>query len=191
MTLSTSENKMGTLWKVAAMLYECRDTYIDLSRVVAVSQILFGGGMRGEGGRFNVALTGIEHGLWIRATDTSPQAGMALETDREGLLANWRRYKSARRGGGRSVYALAHLYINLIAVSALTGIHSASVGSYMAGATPSLHKAYTIYVSGMRDPIVRLVGQGVEDEEALHNERQELLSAWAAVQAPLLRKGAA
>lgn len=171
------------------MLYERRETYIDLSRVIAVSQILFGGGMKGDGGRFNVTLTGIEHGLWIRAKNQSTQEAMALETDREALLANWRRYKSARPGGEKAVYALGKVHINLLAVSALTGLHVIQHGSYMGGNTPTTRDAYTVYVAGMRDPIVRQIGDGLV-AEALFQERQDLLTAWSAVHAQTLQKGA-
>ena len=173
------------------MLYERQDTYIDLARVVAVSEIRTGGGMRDEGGRFNITLTGIEHGLWIKAADKSPQAAMALETDREGLLANWRRYKSARPGGEKSVYALGHFHINLLAVSALTGMQSVHHGTLMGCATAPAWPSYTVYVAGMRDAIVRRAGHEVGNEAALLQERQDLLSAWSGVHAPTLRKGAA
>ena len=173
------------------MLYECQDIYVDLARVIAVSEIRFGGGMRDEGGRFNVTLTGIEHGLWIKAPDKSTQAAMALETDREGLLANWRRYKSARPGGEKTVYALGHLHINLLAVSALTGLTGVQHGSYMGGGTPTSIPAYTVYVAGMKEPIVRKVGEAADDGEKLSQERQDLLTAWSAMHSPTLRQGAA
>lgn len=173
------------------MLYQCQDIYVDLARVVAVGDIRFGGAMRNDGGRFNVTLAGIECGLWVKAADRSPQAAMALETDREGLLANWRRYKSARPGGEKSIYALGGVHINLLAVSALTGMQRLQHGSTMGCATPAYLASYHVYVSGMREAIVRRVEEGRMDEASLLREWQDLLTAWAAVHAPTLRKGVA
>ena len=83
------------------------------------------------------------------------------------------------------------LHINLLAVRALTGVQRRQHGNAMGCATPDYVASYQVYVSGMREAIVRRVEERGLDEPGFQQERQDLLTSLALVHAPTLPKGVA
>jgi len=112
---------------------------------------------------------------------------MKLETDREALIANWRRFRNARAVGGDVIYRLGDLDINLLAVSAVSDIDSRQYG-LGAGGTANREQCFEVFIIGVERAVIRWANvEGNGPVEQLREERQALITAWSAAH----HKGAA
>jgi len=169
------------------MLYEIRGIMIDLARVVTVGPIEDRQRMVYEGRTFEVCMTGVRMHVLFKAPDRSPAEAMRLETDREALIANWRRFRNARATGGDVIYRLGDLDINLLAISAVSCIEARQYG-LGAGGTANREDCFEVFVIGVERAIIRWANvEGNGPVEKLREERQALIAAWSAVH----HKGAA
>jgi hypothetical protein len=169
------------------MLYELRGVTIDLARVVTVGAIEDRQRLVHEGRTFEVCMTGVRTHLLFKAADRSPAQAMRLETDREALIANWRRFRNARTGCGDAIYRLGDLDINLLAVSAVSCIERRQYG-LGAGGTANREDCFEVFIIGVERAVIRWANvEGNGPVEKLREERQALITAWSAVH----HKGAA
>jgi hypothetical protein len=163
------------------MLYECRHIMLDLARIIAVYPIEGQSTRASDGDRYGVLCSGIRHNIWMIAPDRSPAEAMRLHTDREALIANWRRFKSAQPLGGKVIHEIGGMPLNLLAVSGVSKIHSKQIGLGGMVRAPS-DMTYDVYLMGMDEPMTRYVERhGHKDVASLAAERDALIAAWSAV----------
>ncbi|EGF89573.1 hypothetical protein ABI_39900 [Asticcacaulis biprosthecium C19] len=165
------------------MLICCYETWFDLAHVVTVSDVRQPR-MSANGPYFRVGITGIDSELYFEAPTPSAADRNQLITEREGVLANWRRFKGHRADRPESIHRLGDLHINLSAISALTGIADYQVGLGGNGAAGARAPGYEIYILGLRTAIRRLVSSdGLPSLALLEDERFTLLESWARLHA--------
>ena len=153
------------------MLYRCQSCVIDLSRVVAVGEII-------SSRVFHVTMTGASQ-IYFEAADRSGVGLDSLRDDRRSLLAAWEQYRHDLPKGKGSITYLEGQYINIVAISAITDVRRVPQDMVYSGGTTSYKFQFDVHMMGFASPIVCKCSE--EDSvgvASLRKSHDELVDAW-------------